>query len=118
MTKYDEIIKKLEDIGFKVKGEYTFRSYYIVLERTVGQYNTHRLTIEDRRYERAEKDFDPRRDIGDWLIFSSLTDDERDWFGRFVETQYPLKLEEVHLIEELITCLEEKCTQMLDEAGV
>ena len=118
MSKYDEIIKKLEDIGFKVKEEYDLDSQYIVLERTVEQYNTHQVVIEDHRYERAEKDFDPRRDTGDWLIFSSLTDDERDWFGHFVETQYPLKLEEVHLLEELIACLEEKCTRMLDEAGV
>lgn len=118
MTNYDEVIQKLEDIGFKVKEEYTLRSYYIVLERTVEQYNTHQVVIEDHRHERAEKDFDPKRDIGDWLIFSSLTDDERDWFGRFVETQYPLKLKEVRLIEELISCLEEKCEQMLDEAGV
>ena len=56
MTKYDDIIKKLEDIGFKVKEEYTISSYYIVLERTVEQYNTHRLTIEDHRHERAAKD--------------------------------------------------------------
>ena len=118
MSNYNDIIKKLEEIGFKVKEEYTLRSYYIVLERTVEQYNTHRLIIEDHRHEQAAKDFDPRRDIGDWLIFSLLIDDTRDWFGHFVETQYPLKLEEVHLIEELITCLEEKCTQMLDEAGV
>lgn len=118
MSKYDEVIQKLEEIGFKVKKEYTLSSYYIVLERTVEQCNTHNVTIEDHRYERAEKDFDPKRDVGDWLIFSSLTDDERDWFGRFVETQYPLTLEEVHLLEELIACLEEKCTQMLDEAGV
>ena len=118
MANYDEVIQKLEDIGFKVKTEYTLRSYYIVLERTVEQYNTHRVVIEDHCYERAEKDFDPKRDIGDWVIFSCLTDDERDWFGRFVETQYPLTLKEVHLLEELIACLEEKCNKMLDEAGV
>ena len=118
MPNYDEAIQKLEDIGFKVKKEYDLDSQYIVLERTVEQNNTHRVEIEDHRYERAEKDFDPKRDIGDWLIFSSLTDDERDWFGCFVETQYPLKLEEVRLIEELTTCLKEKCSKMLDEAGV
>jgi hypothetical protein len=48
MSKYDEIIKKLEDIGFKVKEEYDLDSQYIVLERTVEQYNTHQ-TNEPRK---------------------------------------------------------------------
>ena len=115
---YDEVIAKLNDIGFQIKTDYTLDTSYISLERTVEHHNTHQIVIEDHRWEAAEKDFDPKRDCGDWLIFSSLTDDERDYFGRFVETQYPLELSEIHLIEELIVCLEEKLREMLDEKGV
>lgn len=118
MSKYDEVMQKLSDIGFHVKEEFTLDTDYIVLERTVEGANTHQVTIEDHRWEASEEDFSKERDIGDWLIFSCLTDDERDWFGRYVETQYPLTLSEIHLIEELISCLEEKVKEMLDEAGV
>lgn len=102
MNKQNKNIQKLNDIGFKVITDYTDETAHIVLERTVEGNKTHRVILEDHRWEKFEKDFDPERDVGDWLIFSFLTDDERDYFGRFIETQYPLSLEEVHLIEKLI----------------
>ena len=84
---------------------------YVKFQRTVEQNNTHELLLEDHRWERMEKDFDPQRDIGDWLIFSYLIDDERDWFGRFVETQYPLTYSEYKMIEEIIYELEKRYEQ-------
>lgn len=109
---YDEIIQKFNNVGFSVMTHYTLETAYIVLERTVERNKTHQITLEDHRWEKAEKDFDPKRDVGDWLIFSCLTDDQRDYFGRFVETQYPLTFDELHLIEQLIYALEEKQQQL------
>lgn len=116
MNTHDEIVKKLNDIGFQVKEEYTLDNAYVVLERTVKGHNTHQVILEDHRWERFEKDFDPERDVGDWLIFSYLIDEERDYFGHFVETQYPLTLTEVHLIKEVIEYLEDKNQRLIDEA--
>ena len=117
MSKYEEILQKFEEIGFKILEQYTLDSSDIIMERELDG-NTHRLIIEDHRWERAERDFDPTRDVGDWLIFSGFTDDERDYFGHYVTTQCPLTLCEVHLVEELIHVLEEKLRTDLDTAGV
>lgn len=81
---------------------------YWVFQRTVEGCNTHQLILEDHRWERGEKDFNPNKDIGDWLIFSMLTDDERGWFGNYVETQYPLTYSEYQMIERIIKELEKR----------
>ena len=79
---------------------------YWVFQRTVEGNHTQELILEDHRWERGERDFNPKRDTGDWLIFSMLIDDERDWFGRFVQTQYPLTYSEYKMIEKIIHELE------------
>ena len=109
----NDILEKFSAIGFSVK-ELTENADEIILERTVERNNTHQITLEDHRWERA-CGFDPKRDVGEWLIFSMLTDDERDWFGHFVETQYPLTLPEIKLVEELIDALEKEQKRILDE---
>lgn len=78
---------------------------YLKFERTAEGYN-HMLILEDHRWELMREDFDPDTDIGDWLIFSMLTNNERDWFGNFVYTQYPLTYTEYKLIEGIIHELE------------
>ena len=79
---------------------------YILFKRTT-EGRTHALVIEDHTFERSQRDFDPQKDTGDWLIFSMLLDDERGWFGNYVETQYPLTLGEFKLIERLIKAINE-----------
>jgi len=74
---------------------------YLKFERT-AEGCKHLLILEDHRWELMRSDFDPDTDIGDWLIFSMLTNNERDWFGNFVDTQYPLTYAEYKLIEEII----------------
>ena len=54
------------------------------------------------------KDFNPNIDVGDWLIFSMIMDSERDWFGRFVDTQYPLTYSEYKPIEKIIKEIERR----------
>jgi hypothetical protein len=78
---------------------------YWKFKRTAEGHN-HILILEDHRWEIDRPDFDIDKDIGDWLIFSMLTDYERDWFGRFVETQYPLTYTEYKMIEKIIHELE------------
>ena len=87
---------------------------YWVFQRTVEGSNTHKLILEDHRWERGENDFNPDKDIGDWLIFSMLTDDERGWFGNYVETQYPLTYSEYRMIEKIIKELENSHDQETD----
>lgn len=78
---------------------------YFKFERTAEGHN-HLLILEDHRWELKREDFDPDTDIGDWLIFSMLTNNERGWFGNFVDTQYPLTYKEYKLIEAIIHELE------------
>lgn len=78
---------------------------YWKFERTAEGYN-HVLILEDHRWELKMDDFDGDTDIGDWLIFSMLTNCERDWFGHFVDTQYPLTYTEYRMIEAIINELE------------
>lgn len=115
MNNYDEIISAFNKIGFKVKAEYEPDTTYIILERLVEGTKIHQVILEDHRWEKAEEDFDPKNDIGEWLIFSFLINDVRDYYGHFVETQYPLTLPEIHLIEKLIEVLEEKLKCKLNE---
>lgn len=91
-----ELIEKNEDLE------------YWVFERKTELDETHRLILEDHRWELAMDGFNPKKDIGDWLIFSELTDSERDWFGRFIETQYPLTYAEYKFIEKIIQELEKR----------
>ena len=80
---------------------------YLKFERTVEGCH-HLLILEDHRWELMREDFNPDTDVGDWLIFSMLTNDERDWFGRFVDTQYPLTYTEYTIIERIIQELEDE----------
>lgn len=80
---------------------------YLKFERTAEGCN-HVVIIEDHNWELSRSDFDPDTDIGDWLIFSMLTNDKRDWFGNFVETQYPLTYSEYKIFEAIIHELEKK----------
>ena len=70
----------------------------------------HRLEIEDHTWECVMKDYDPinGHDIGDWLIHSYAKNGERDWFGHWINTDYPLTRNEYKLIEKLISCVEEE----------
>lgn len=81
---------------------------YVVFKRIVERNKTHTLTLEDHRWELEMSNFDPDTDIGDWLIFSELENSERDWFGHFIPTQYPLTLSEYKFIEEIIKELEKE----------
>lgn len=104
--------EKLNELLVKFKNVYGYELVednkdcgYWKFERTAEGCN-HVLILEDHRWELNREDFDPDTDIGDWLIFSMLTNDERGWFGNFVETQYPLTYTEYKLIEEIIHELE------------
>ena len=103
-----EISEKLNDLFDEFQSRFGYQLTekndecgYLKFERTVEGCN-HLLILEDHRWELKREDFDPDTDIGDWLIFSMLTNEERDWFGHFVETQYPLTYKEYKLIEEII----------------
>lgn len=80
---------KIEKINRKCK--------FWVFKRTVEDSCTHQLILEDCRED---------VDIGDWLIFSSLIDDERNWDGYYIETKYPLTYSEYKFIEKIIHELE------------
>ena len=81
---------------------------YVIFERSVERNHTHRLILEDHTWEKTWKNYNPKTDIGDWLIFSELTDMDRDWFGHFVDTQYPLTYTEYKTIEKIIKILEKE----------
>lgn len=81
---------------------------YIKFERKVDGDHTHVVLLEDHRWERGRPDFNPKKDVGDWLIFSMLTDDERGWFGNYIDSQYPLSYSEYKLFEKIIHKLEER----------
>lgn len=104
--------EKLNELFNELKSRFGYRltekndeCRYLKFERTAEGYN-HMLILEDHRWELMREDFDPDTDIGDWLIFSMLTNNERDWFGNFVDTQYPLTYTEYKLIEGIIHELE------------
>lgn len=116
-----EISKELKELldGFKEQFGYELKTInvendeilektfieYLVFERTTVENNHQELTLEDHRWEKSCEDFDPKKhpaDIGDWLIFSYITDEDRDWFGNFVNTQYPLTYSEYKIIEKII----------------
>lgn len=75
---------------------------YFKFERSVNDGDHHVVILEDHRWEAERPDFDPKVDIGDWVIFSMLDNAERDWFGRFVESQYPLTYSEYQMLEKII----------------
>ena len=124
-----DISKKLQSIldGFKEQFGYELKKInseddvyidYLVFERKTLDGNHQNLTIEDHTWEKSRPDFDPKNhvnDIGDWLIFSYLTDDVRDWFGRYTETQYPLTYTEYKIIERIIQQIEKENGQMKGE---
>lgn len=78
---------------------------YVLFKRIVNGGDTHVVILEDHRWE-LEANFDPEIDVGDWLIFSEIKNGERDWFGHYIDTQYPLTYEEYKLIEKIIHELE------------
>lgn len=84
---------------------------HLLFERATPEGNHQKLIIEDHTWERFLPDFDPEHhpwEVGDWLIFSYLTDDVRDWFGRYTETQHPLTYTEYRLIDRLIRQIEKE----------
>ena len=109
-----EALKKIEDFGYSVKEKpenMDVDAGYFTFEKTEYNRDHHVVTIEDHRWERISENFDPINnpyDIGEWLIFSCIDNDERDYFGRFVETQYPLTLPEVEAFLSLIRAFEEE----------
>ena len=107
MNRLDDLIVRFRNVyGYKMV-ERNQECRYLKFERTVEGHN-HILIIEDHRWELAREDFDPDTDVGDWLIFSMLTNLERDWFGHSVESQYPLTYSEYRFIEEIIHELEKE----------
>lgn len=84
---------------------------YFKFQKTESDGSHHVVVLEDHRWEKAEENFDPIRnpfDIGEWLIFSYTDNQERDYFGRFVETQYPLTLPEMEAFINLCKAFEEE----------
>ena len=53
----------------------------------------HKVLMEDHRED---------EDIRDWLIFSELKDGETDWYGRKIDSPYPLTLSELTAFETFI----------------
>lgn len=86
---------------------------YLVFERTAER-SHHVLILEDHTWEKSCEDFDPKNhpwDVGDWLIFSYLKDDARDWFGHLIDTRYPLTYTEYKFIEKIILQIEKEQTK-------
>lgn len=79
---------------------------YIVFQRYV-EYDDcmHTVILENLTNEKKDPNFDPKLDIGDWLIFSSRKDDNGDPYYEN-ELQYPLTLSEYKFIERIIQALE------------
>jgi hypothetical protein len=100
----DNISTELKALLFDFKKKFNYEITKInreckfwVFERIVEDSRTHQLILEDHRED---------VDIGDWLIFSYLIDDERNWYGNYIETQYPLTYSEYKFIEKIINELE------------
>lgn len=111
------VISEIEKLGFKLIEDYLYDTADYIFERQVeNDYYTQRLVIEDHRYEKRMKDFDPDKDIGDWALFSSLIDEERDYFGHYVETQYPITLAEMRLFLQLIEETEAESTEEIQNS--
>ena len=90
---------------------------YMVFER-IAEGHHHVLILEDHTWEKSCEDFDPKNhpwDVGDWLIFSYLKDDVRDWFGHFTDTRYPLTYTEYKMIEKIILQIEKEQTEGNDK---
>ena len=113
MNTLENILYDFMERGFS--GEINEDFLEAVFTRTVERNCTQKLIIEDHRWEKTLPDYDTEKDVGDWLIFSCLIDDERDYFGHYVETQYPLTLSEYSLIATLIDVLEAKQLQKYNE---
>lgn len=69
-------------LGFEsVKDHYELEKYLCFEKQAEG--SIHQVLLEEDE------------EIKDWLIFSELKDDETDWFGRKINTPYPLTLSEL-----------------------
>lgn len=96
-----------EYIDENISGPYvTYVLYgYISFERHVDYDEcTHTIVLENHTWELKDPDFNPKHDIGDWLIFSYRkndgdSDNEND-------LQYPLTLSEYRFIERIIQALD------------
>jgi len=102
-----------EKFGFEYDDERSAPYYnnyvimgYVVFKRHVEQDECmHTVILENLTNEKKDPDFDPKLDIGDWLIFSSIKDDNDDPDNEN-ELQYPLTLSEYKFIERIIQALE------------
>ena len=81
------------------------RPSYIVFKRHADDDECmHTIILENHTWELNDPDFDPKHDIGDWLIFSSRRDDDDP--DNENEFQYPLTLSEYRFIERIIQALD------------
>lgn len=95
---YDQDIKALETFyHFETQG-WDSNLRCITFTRTVERGEIHEVILEDERDD--EK-------IHDWLIFSSLKNSTRDWYGYVQDEQYPLELGEYRLFARLIGSIEQ-----------
>lgn len=79
-------------LGFElVKDHYELEKYLRFEKQAEG--SIHKVLLEDHRED---------EDIKDWLIFSELKDDETDWFGKKIDSPYPLTLSELKAFETFI----------------
>lgn len=90
---YNYALKTLvSDLGFElVKDHYELEKYLRFEKQAEG--SIHKVLLEDHRED---------EDIKDWLIFSELKDDETDWFGKKIDSPYPLTLSELKAFETFI----------------
>lgn len=80
--------KAISDLGFTPRGDYneTYEMNKAICFEKQAEGSIHQVLLEDHRYY---------EDIKDWVIFSELKDDETDWFGRKINSPYPLTLSEL-----------------------
>ena len=93
---YNYALKTLvSDLGFEPVEDY-YETYelnkWICFEKK-EEGSIHRVLLEDHRED---------EDIKDWLIFSALKYDETDWFGKKIDSPYPLTLSELKAFETFI----------------
>lgn len=99
MTKCENVIKQLEDMGYRYSvnafnnGEVYGHTFTLEEDDTGDTYIIH---IEDYRD-------DPK--INDFLIYSGLDSGEKDWFGNFIKTGGCVEYSAMKLIMEFIDIL-------------